>query len=103
MVEVKGQVGDGAKVLLTPNEVRHARARYPRVALIVVSGISLSQPPGQGVKADGGKVREINPWVLDDGRLAVVAYEYEPPAPGQQDGTAGDVSGHAGRRTPGKR
>jgi hypothetical protein len=40
-VEVKGTTSDGDRVLLTRNEVSHARDWYPRVALIVVSCIEL--------------------------------------------------------------
>jgi len=79
MAEVKGTVGDGGEVVLTPNEVNHARSKYPNVGLIVVSGIRLSQTPGDTIEATGGNVREINPWAIGDGVLTPIAYKYALP------------------------
>jgi hypothetical protein len=74
-VEVKGTTGAGASILLTPNEVRHAREHEAVVALFVVSGIELDReatPP----RATGGTLRILNRWRLDAGVLEPVGYEW---------------------------
>lgn len=50
-VEVKGTVSAGESVLLTPNEVEHARAAFPNTALAVVRDIALHD---DGSGASGG-------------------------------------------------
>lgn len=75
MVEVKGTTGDGTKVLLTPNEVLHARTRRPKVGLIVVFRILLS--PQLGTR--DGEIRELKAWDVDRGILTPVGYEYTLP------------------------
>jgi predicted RNA-binding protein with PUA-like domain len=51
-VEVKGTTTDGAEVILTPNEVRHAREN-PRTALFVVSNIVVERADDGTVTATG--------------------------------------------------
>jgi hypothetical protein len=75
-VEVKGTTGGGDAILLTRNEVEHARSFYPGVALIVVSDIRLSVDQAGFVHADGGEVRLISPWELVIDRLQATAYSY---------------------------
>ncbi len=43
-VEVKGTTSDGQQILLTANEVEHARYRYPNVALLFWLTSKLSKP-----------------------------------------------------------
>lgn len=74
-VEVKGTTGDGSAVLLTPNEVKHAREQYPDVALVIVSGISLTH----GARGSHADLRVIEPWRINDGELAPVGYRYGVP------------------------
>lgn len=71
-VEVKGTSSDGSGLLLTRNEVAHARGQFPNVALFVVSGIRLAE----GTHAE---VRILEPWRIDDGMLVPLAYEYGAP------------------------
>ncbi len=47
-VEVKGTTGDGSSILLTANEVEHARRQFPNVSLFVVSGVVLAQAKARG-------------------------------------------------------
>jgi hypothetical protein len=76
-VEVKATTGDGSSVVLTRNEVDHARVNYPRTALAVVSRIT---PPGaDGGAATGGVLRFVVPWEIDESRLSVVSYVYQSP------------------------
>ena len=79
-VEVKGTTGGGDAVLLTANEVAHARAHAPHVALFVVGGIQLRCEPGADPVASGGSVRIFEPWVVDACGLRPVAYECALPA-----------------------
>lgn len=55
-VEVKGTTADGAEVLLTPNEVQHARSDYPNVALFVMARIEVGEAEGGTIEAFGGEV-----------------------------------------------
>ena len=77
-VEVKGTTGDGSSVLLTPNEVRHAR-QYPNVDLYVLSGLILQTDLLGNVDAVGGKQEIYSPWNIDSGTLNAIGYEYSPP------------------------
>lgn len=80
-VEVKGTIGSGASVILTRNEVRHARANPALAVLAVVSGIRLS---GEGTswEADGGRLRDFDRWRIEDGALEPRSYEWVlPPEP----------------------
>jgi hypothetical protein len=79
-VEVKGTTGAGAAVLLTPNEVAHARTHYPAMALIVVAGIWVAEADDGPPRASGGVPHVHEPWRIDDGTLVPVGYEYRPPA-----------------------
>lgn len=75
-VEVKGTTGDGASVLLTPNEVELARDRHPDTALVIVSGITISKS-GEKATAQGGELSEIRPWQPDDaGSLHPIGFHY---------------------------
>lgn len=69
-VEVKGTTSTGASVVVTRNEVEHARAFFPSIALLVVSDISLRRK-GEAVEATGGVLKSYDPWVVD-------AYELRP-------------------------
>ena len=73
-VEVKGTTSAGERILLTRNEVGHAREWYPHVALVVVSGIELTERDGLRV-AVGGRARLINPWELLETALEPISYE----------------------------
>ena len=73
-VEVKGTTGDGSVLLLTPGEVKHARAEVGRVALAIVSGIELQV--GDEVVATGGSLRMVHPWEIADSELRPTGFEY---------------------------
>lgn len=76
-VEVKGTTGLGEKVLLTANEVAHARQQQPNVSLFVVSAIELSEdgPP----VASGGTLARYDAWSPADTDLKAVTYSYRVP------------------------
>lgn len=79
-VEVKGsQASSPSVVNLTRNEVRFARAHRPRMALLVVGGITIRES-GRSPVAGGGEVTAFGPpWSPADAGLAPTAYEYALP------------------------
>ena len=78
-VEVKGTTTDGAQVILTPNEVTHAR-EHSYTALFVLSGITVERAEDGTVTATGGQHRCHDPWRLDDGTLTPLGFRYQVPA-----------------------
>jgi hypothetical protein len=74
-VEVKGTTGGASSVLVTANEVNHARQLAGSVALFVASEIVLHRTPGSEPTASGGTVRILEPWEIDQCSLRAVAYE----------------------------
>lgn len=77
-VEVKGTTSRGEAVIVTPNEVQHARSHHPRTELFVVSEIHVEETPGSPPRASGGTVAQYPGWGMDDGRLRPVGFEYRP-------------------------
>lgn len=73
-VEVKGTQGTGLEVLLTPNEVGHARQQRDRMALFVVSGIVVSGQETDSPVAAGGDAAIYEPWDVDAGDLRPIGY-----------------------------
>ncbi len=71
-VEVKGTTGLGERVLLTRNEVNHAREAFPNTALVIVTNILV-----KGGQATGGKMSVYSPWDVDAGVLTIVAMSWE--------------------------
>jgi hypothetical protein len=76
-VEVKGTTSPGDAVLLTRNEVEHARGAYPNIALFVVAEVRVA--PGDPPRASGGRVFRHEPWDINQGQLAPLAFEYHRP------------------------
>ncbi|HIG73520.1 MAG TPA: DUF3883 domain-containing protein [Bacteroidetes bacterium] len=81
-VEVKGTTGGGGSVLLTFNEVKHAKSRQTRVALFVVSHIQLEGRGTDSPRATGGEPRVLDPWDAREGTLSVETYRYTLPGRG---------------------
>jgi hypothetical protein len=78
-VEVKGTTQDGAEIILTPNEVRHAQEN-PYTALFVVSNITVERAEDGTVTATGGEPHCYDPWRLNDGILKPLGFRYQVPA-----------------------
>jgi hypothetical protein len=78
-VEVKGTTSTGSAVLLTPNEVVHARSQYPNTARFVLSGIVLGRSAEGALTASGGTAFVLQPWVPEDGSLKPTGFEYQLP------------------------
>jgi hypothetical protein len=77
-VEVKGTTADGAEVLLTPNEVRHAQ-EMDYVALFILSNVVVERANDGTVTATGGVSHHHDPWRIDDGTLIPVGFRYRVP------------------------
>jgi Protein NO VEIN, C-terminal len=81
-VKVKGTAASGDCVLLTRNEVRHARAYRGQVALFLVSHVEIDSSG----TARGGRILQFEPWDIDLNRLEAIAYEcYRKGSGGQSD------------------
>jgi hypothetical protein len=72
-VEVKGTTGIGKFVLLSRNEVEHARM-FPSVALFVVSGIVLKRSEEGTWVASAGNIAVYEPWRIDSCNLTPLTF-----------------------------
>lgn len=70
-VEVKGTTTTGDAIVLTNNEVKHARSADNACALFIFHSIRL-----QGKKVWGGKSRILLPWRLKQDNLTPVNFTY---------------------------
>ncbi|MCP1850279.1 MULTISPECIES: protein NO VEIN domain-containing protein [unclassified Bradyrhizobium] len=70
-VEVKGTTTAGEQIVLTANEVRHAKNPRNHCVLFVLHGITL-----HGRKASGGTIALQHPWKPADGRLKPITFVY---------------------------
>lgn len=77
-VEVKGTTTDGTEVILTPNEVRHAR-EYPGTALFILSSITLERAHDDTIAVAGGEQHLYDPGHIDGGTLTPLGYRYQAP------------------------
>ncbi len=75
-IEVKGTQHGGSHVFLTANEVKWARAHYPRTALVIVTGIEVVEN-GDEPKGTKGKLHFIQPWLPADEALEPLAYKFQ--------------------------
>jgi hypothetical protein len=83
-VEVKGTTTEGVEVILTPNEVAHARD-HPEVALFVLARISVERTDDGAVHAWGGSPIVLDQWEIDAGVLRPVGFRYQLPSHGHTD------------------
>ena len=79
MVEVKGTTSDGAKILLTPNEVDHARSHPNEAALFICSNIVVSPTSRGSTSIQGGQVKFIHPWQPHPSLLTPLGFSYSVP------------------------
>jgi hypothetical protein len=77
-VEVKGTMRGGAEIMLTPNELRHAR-EDENAALFVLSNIRFEQASDGTVNAAGGQRHCYDTWNPDDGTLTPLGFRYQVP------------------------
>lgn len=74
-VEVKGTRGGSGEILVTANEVQHAR-EHGAVALAIVSAIAVHRGSDGKPIADGGQLTWHRPWSVDQGKLVPLAYSW---------------------------
>jgi hypothetical protein len=78
-VEVKGTTTDGAEVILTPNEVKHAReTKY--TALFILSNVIIERADDGAATATGGIQHIYDPWHIDSGTLTPLGFRYQVPS-----------------------
>jgi hypothetical protein len=77
-IEVKGTTTAGDEVILTPNEVAHAR-KYPHVCLFIVLDIEVTRHTDGHIGSAGGSAWVLDPWRIDDGTLTPLGFKYEVP------------------------
>jgi hypothetical protein len=70
-VEVKGTTTAGSAVMLTTNEVKHARNPNNKCALFILHSIRLGKS-----KATGGKPLLLNPWKIQAAHLSPISFFY---------------------------
>lgn len=75
-VEVKGTTSNGSEIVLTRNEVELHKYDHPANALAIVRNITLHRDEGSPPTASGGELIVEMPWMVDDDRLAPIAYRY---------------------------
>ena len=76
MVEVKGTTSDGTTVLLTPNEVDHARNHPDEAALFVCSNIDVVLTQRGRLSTLGGRVLLLHPWEPHPSLLTPLGYSF---------------------------
>jgi hypothetical protein len=76
-VEVKGTTSTGEKIIVTRNEVDHARAAGNCI-LFILKNVVVKQA-GTNVKSQGGEPVIIWPWNVDSGSLQPISYFYSLP------------------------
>jgi hypothetical protein len=81
-IEVKGTTTIGDEVILTPNEVAHART-HPHLCLFVVSEILVLRHSDGQIETTGGSVWMVDPWLIDTGYLKPVGYRHGVPQIGR--------------------
>lgn len=75
-VEVKGTMSLGEAVIVTANEVEHARGFHPQTELFVVSQIAVQDGAGPNPKALGGVTRRYPAWGTVEDQLRPIAFRY---------------------------
>lgn len=76
-VEVKGTRGGSGEILVTANEVQHARD-HGAVALAIVTSIKVRYGADGTPIAEGGSLAWHRPWSVDKGHLTPLAYSWRP-------------------------
>jgi hypothetical protein len=75
-VEVKGTTSSGETLILTRNEVTHAKKSHPNVALFVVTDIRIDGRESDHPVASGGVARVWHNWFPAEEKLTPVGYVY---------------------------
>jgi hypothetical protein len=84
-VEVKGTTSTGEKIIVTRNEVDHAR-KAGNCILFIVKNIVIEQV-GSDVRSHGGEPVVLWPWHVDSGSLQPISYFYSLPVDASRGAT----------------
>lgn len=74
-VEVKGTTTAGDEIILTFNEVEHARRHKTECMLFILADVEVADGP-DGPIATGGTRHVQWPWDVDAGQLAPISFKY---------------------------
>lgn len=74
-VEVKGTTTVGEEIILTFNEVEHARRHKSECMLFILADVAVSDGPGSP-RAAGGTRYVLWPWDVDAGHLVPISFRY---------------------------
>lgn len=91
-VEVKGTTSMGEQVIVTRNEIEHARSAGNCI-LFIVKNVEVVQVGG-AVSSQGGRPDVFWPWNVDSGSLQPISYLYSPRS------SAAPAVPDAGKRRP---
>ena len=76
-VEVKGTTGAGRSVVLTQGELEHFRNNSRESALVIVSGIVLTEHNGEWAASGVEISTHEDPWMINEAGLKPTQYRYE--------------------------
>jgi len=77
-IEVKGTTSAGERVILTKNEVSHARAHPGSCVLFVLESIKI-RTTESGLSVGGGSPLLVKPWNPSEDSLEAISYYYRLP------------------------
>jgi hypothetical protein len=80
-------VGSLPQALLTTSERRHAQ-QCQHLAIAIVTNVKVDRA-GDAVSANGGDLRYIEPWRIDEGDLEPVQFRWSPREAGPGVGSQG--------------
>lgn len=75
-VEVKGTTTEARTVVVTQNEVEHARKHIGESILFVIANIDVAKTD-ENILCTGGSLHIEDPWVPEEARLSPTQYRYE--------------------------
>ena len=76
-IEVKGTTKSGTKVIVTYNEVEHAKSNAGKCTLFILHNITVTKDSNGGYLATDGEENIIDPWIPLDDLLTPISYRYE--------------------------
>lgn len=79
-IEVKGTQGSGTSVILTKNEIEHAK-KYPQRSITVIVHDVKVRLGGGPPHASGGALRVFHPWIPESTALEPIQFRWAVPPP----------------------
>lgn len=72
---MKGTQGGGKSVILTKNEVAHAKKHQQHSVAVIVHNVNVGSEGGS-FHASGGALRVCLPWVVESAALEPIQYKW---------------------------